>query len=912
MKKKKVQKLLSAAMMVSICVTLGATPVSAANNGNEDVIVTSEHVTQTNREEIDDTELSTIDPEILKETLNSVGQTRILYPVEEEAEREEMVTAPSTITGGAITGTCSGTSVDALGNDTISWTYDNGTLTIEATNASSSGNGGNNAEIVIPSDFFSRKITTVTSGGIQWNENNITELYVKGNITGIAGNTFKDCAYLNYVNIAGDVKTIEKQAFFNCKQLTTVDMSRSTKLETIGNNAFECCESLSSVQLPLSSLKTIGNRAFSRCYALTGVTIPDNIVSIGTGVFDGNGAGFKADGSVDVNKLDVAHQSHFTDILPPYTQNNLVIDDYGLVYDKGQTTLKCALKNQSSVVLPETLTKVEPYAFSGCVAKEITFTGKKPEFDPLAFSMYKFEGAEPETYYRLTATVYYPGDDESWKGIESAGVNEVGGNITWKPYEKDAIEGIIGDCKWVYNLKSQTFTITSNTGEPVEIPDFEASDKTPWATDPKASEIEKNCKTIIVDDSITRIGNNTFGKFFGQVENITLSQNLKSIGKDAFTACGVGTKKAPQFTLPDSLEKIEDGAFDSITELTEITIPKGVKELSNIAFLGCNKLKTVKVAEDNENLCSIDDVVYDKKVTTLVFCPPTKEKLEMPQSITRVKEKSFLGCSTLKEIKFTGNAPEFEDNCFILSEKDEKTTPLTITAYYPNGNDTWTEDKMKDYGGTVKWEGYNVGTEPGKPNSGKIIYHYDLKTNGGKWDGTHYYLPNGTMVTDAFFCDGTYTYYLQFDGTPLKGRLTYHPDGRHIIYFDDQGHEVFNTFANVKAGVKGDAMDELCYFNVYGFMYVNMLTYDQAGKNLYYANPNGVMERKGWFKFPEGNIGYANADGTLMVSQFSKDAQGRLVYFHANGKLARGLITDGVTYYKMDETDGHLVGAFRK
>ena len=109
---KKVQKLLSAAMMVSICVTLGATPVSAANNGNQDVIITSEHAAQTDREKIDDTELSTIDPEILKETLNSVGQTRILYPVEEEAESEEMVTAPATTSGGAINDTCSGTSKD--------------------------------------------------------------------------------------------------------------------------------------------------------------------------------------------------------------------------------------------------------------------------------------------------------------------------------------------------------------------------------------------------------------------------------------------------------------------------------------------------------------------------------------------------------------------------------------------------------------------------------------------------------------------------------------------------------------------------------------------------------------------------------------------------------------------------------
>lgn len=854
MKKKKVQKLLSAAMMVSICVTMGAMPVSAASMSDD-----------------------------LENTF-----------VTEDATDSNDNTTPSAVT-----------SSGKVEDTDITWTYDEGekTLTFDCEAPTSGTTQNQSSEQEIPS-YVTDKMKVTSGSAVTW-ENTVETLKIKGNIVSIAANAFEGWESLNKVTISNKVTKIGDEAFLNCKQLTTAELRSS--LEEIGVQAFANCEKLTNVKLP-KTLKTIGNRAFSRCYALTGIDLPDSLTTIGWGVFDGTQEGFDVDGKIIADKIDIAHQSHFTDVLPPYSQKNLVIDDYGLVYDKDVKTLCCALKNQSSLVLPETLSKVNAYAFSGCVTNEITFTGKKPDFDKLAFSMYKFEGAEPGTYYRLKATVYYPGDDESWKGIEN---EDVGGDITWKPYEKNAIEGVYEGCKWVYNLDSKTFTISSNDGKPVEIPDFESYDDTPWAQEAK-EEIEKNCKTIIIADDITRVGNASFGKLFAQVENITFSQNLKSIGKDAFVACGAGTKKAPQFTLPDSLETIEDGAFASLEEFTEITIPKEVKELASTAFLGCNKLTTVKVAEDNENLCAIDDVVYDKKVTTLVFCPPTKEKVEMPQSISRVAAKSFVGCESLKEIKFTGNAPDFEDNCFILSEMDEKTTPLKITAYYPTGNSTWTEDKLKDYGGKIKWEAYNIGTEPGSDSSNHVVYHYDLETHGGTWDGTHYYLPNGTLVTDAFFCDGTYTYYLQFDGTPMKGRLAYHPDGRHVIYFDDEGHEVFNTFANVKQDAKGNPVDDLCYFNVYGFMYVNVLTYDQAGKKLYYANVNGVMERNGWFKFPENNIGYANADGTLVVSQFSKDTMGRTVYFQANGKLAKGLITDGVTYYKMDETDGHLVGTFVK
>lgn len=61
--------------------------------------------------------------------------------------------------------------------------------------------------------------------------------------------------------------------------------------------------------------------------------------------------------------------------------------------------------------------------------------------------------------------------------------------------------------------------------------------------------------------------------------------------------------------------------------------------------------------------------------------------------------------------------------------------------------------------------------------AGRTVPHYNLAEDGGKWDGTQYHKKDGSLVTDAFFCDGEFTYYLQADGTPMKDKLTYHPDG---------------------------------------------------------------------------------------------------------------------------------------
>lgn len=78
----------------------------------------------------------------------------------------------------------------------------------------------------------------------------------------------------------------------------------------------------------------------------------------------------------------------------------------------------------------------------------------------------------------------------------------------------------------------------------------------------------------------------------------------------------------------------------------------------------------------------------------------------------------------------------------------------------------------------------------------------------------------------------------------------------------------------------------------------------------YYYNACGVMEKNGWFMFADGNFGYANSYGQLTHSTFGYNPCGQKVFFHWNGTVARGLISDGTYYYQMDDTDGHLVGAF--
>jgi hypothetical protein len=113
---------------------------------------------------------------------------------------------------------------------------------------------------------------------------------------------------LSLVCIPANVTSIHNEAFSDCNVLTMVTFSPGSRLETIGNGAFERSAGLTSITIP-SSVRSIGNWAFDGCASLntiifaqdsiletigfyayrgtgiTSITIPPNVTSIGIQAF---------------------------------------------------------------------------------------------------------------------------------------------------------------------------------------------------------------------------------------------------------------------------------------------------------------------------------------------------------------------------------------------------------------------------------------------------------------------------------------------------------------------------------------------------------------------------------------------------------------------------------------------------
>ena len=105
-------------------------------------------------------------------------------------------------------------------------------------------------------------------------------------VTSVNDYAFYGAGGIESVTIRGNISSVGTEAFFNCLDLTSLQIEDSSNLQTIGTRAFYNCTSLDNVSLN-SSLKTLSMYAFSNCTALTSFTFGEtpSVEEIGNNCF---------------------------------------------------------------------------------------------------------------------------------------------------------------------------------------------------------------------------------------------------------------------------------------------------------------------------------------------------------------------------------------------------------------------------------------------------------------------------------------------------------------------------------------------------------------------------------------------------------------------------------------------------
>jgi len=195
--------------------------------------------------------------------------------------------------------------------------------------------------------------------------------------------------------------------------------------------------------------------------------------------------------------------------------------------------------------------------------------------------------------------------------------------------------------------------------------------------------------SVDIPSSVTSIGNSIFSYCSG-LTSITVNtdntvydsrNNCNAIIETETNTLVQGCKTT---IIPDSITGIGNNAFYGCSGLTSIDIPSSVTNIGTGAFSGCSDLISITVNTDNTVYDSRDNcnAIIETETNTLICgCKTTI----MPDSVTSISASAFQGCSGLTSVTIGSGVTSIGARAFygcssLTSIVSNVTTAPTITS----------------------------------------------------------------------------------------------------------------------------------------------------------------------------------------------------------------------------------------
>ena len=499
----------------------------------------------------------------------------------------------------------------------------------------------NLASITIPGS-----VTTIGDGA--FSGSGLTSITIPNSVTTIGDGAFSSCSSLESIKTeSGNTKYDSREncnAIIETETNTLIASCKNTiipnSVTSIGNNAFSGSGyGLTSITIP-GSVTTIGNYAFSTCIGLTSITIPNSVTTIGESAFQRCG-----------NLKEV----HITDLA---AWCNI---DFGNEYSSplyAANTSKLYLNGEAitNIVIPDGVTELMPYAFSGCT--ELTSITIPSSVTTIGEGAFKGCTNLKEVYIT---------DIAAWCNIDFA-------NEYSCPFSATT-----------YNDINNTTNLYLNG---------------------------KAINNIVIPDGVTELKSYVFGGNT-TLTSVTIPNSVTSIGHDAFSRC----ISLISVTIPNSVTTLGIGAFYNCSNLESITIGNGVTSIGYDAFLYCNKLNEVHIT-DIAAWCNIDFELNSKLSYAYCYSNPLcyasnlylnggkVTDLVIPEGVTIIKDYAFNRYWVLKSVTIPNSVTTIGSSAFsICSGLTGITIPSSVTTignnafYYCNGLES-----IKTESGNTKYD----------------------------------------------------------------------------------------------------------------------------------------------------------------------------------------------------------------
>ena len=538
------------------------------------------------------------------------------------------------------------------------------------------------------------------------NHQGSTVFRIPDSVTTIGNNAFAKCQRLTEVIIPGTVtsmgggQNVWQSAFPYCVSLEKVTLGEG--IEQIGGYAFYNCTALTDVVLP-ESLTGLGSYAFGYCTALTEIALPESVTTMGTSVFYYCKA-----------LREVALPEGITEIPNNtfYNCTSLEQVTLGSQITKIGTQAFYSCKALAEVKIPATVTDVGNNAFLNCEnLMAVRFFGDAPNFGTSVF-----RNAPSLTVYYYANNATWTGEvrqaagaDVNWKGVCGSGhtlVTTPGIPATCtQPGISDG--SYCSECTLVLSERQvvpaagHSFADGACTG--CGILGGDCGTNVTWS-------LENGILTVSGTGAMTNYGEMPWGDMRESIVEVIIQPGVTAICPNAFDGC----ENMVKVTIPDTVTRIDYYAFEGCRSLAAVEIPDSVTAIGDQAFVYCESLTTVTIPGSVKGMLH-GTFLECTSLTSAVIGGGVEELYA-----------TFLHCSNLAEIRFLGAAPEI----YFLAASYYDTVPLT--AYYPYGDPTWTDEVLCDYGRPITWVPYRQGEAANSGSCGRGLT-WSLDQKGTLW-----------------------------------------------------------------------------------------------------------------------------------------------------------------------------------
>ncbi len=155
-------------------------------------------------------------------------------------------------------------------------------------------------------------------------------------------------------------------------------------------------------------------------------------------------------------------------------------------------------------------------------------------------------------------------------------------------------------------------------------------------------------KSVAIPQSVTEIGGGAF-EFCESLTDVTLPDGLVEIGETAFRCC----RSLTSITIPASVAQVWRAPFEYCTGLTDVTFADGVTKIWPVMFSNCTSLASV----------TIPDSVTEIELWAFQGCTSLTDVV-IPDSVTRIGDAAFWKCTALTDVSVPASVAEIGDHAF--------------------------------------------------------------------------------------------------------------------------------------------------------------------------------------------------------------------------------------------------------